>query len=350
MLITGENYTLHHGDCLEVMATLPAASVDAVICDPPYFNVVNEDWDKQWKTIEDYQQWFELLAVEMKRIAKPNGSIYIFGDDKTIAYVQIVLDKYFTLLNNLVWFKVNNMSIKAAPNLRTFAPMTERILFYEQSHGDLYCQDAAGYISASNGVMREVLPIGDLCETHRVSRSDIADLIKEDYKNIDSAKAQASNWILGKNFPNIIDFERLKTVIPIVGEYEDLRREYEDLRRTFNASASTLDVIAGPIVNQRDNTDHPTTKPRWIAKYLIDVSTNAGDTILDFTMGSGTFGVEAVINGRNFIGIDNGYCEKEGSEWYGRPWVDVAHHRIANASGEFIADEAEKAGGQLSLL
>lgn len=36
MIIKGENYTLHHGDCLEVMATLPAASVDAVICDPPY--------------------------------------------------------------------------------------------------------------------------------------------------------------------------------------------------------------------------------------------------------------------------------------------------------------------------
>ena len=29
-------YTLHHGDCLEVLATLPDCSVDAVVTDPPY--------------------------------------------------------------------------------------------------------------------------------------------------------------------------------------------------------------------------------------------------------------------------------------------------------------------------
>lgn len=40
------DYTLYHGDCLEVLPTLPAASVDAVVTDPPYgLAFMGKDWD-----------------------------------------------------------------------------------------------------------------------------------------------------------------------------------------------------------------------------------------------------------------------------------------------------------------
>ena len=49
---------------------------------------------------------------------------------------------------------------------------------------------------------------------------------------------------------------------------------------------------------------HPTQKPVALMEYLIKTYTNDGETVLDFTMGSGTTGVAAKNLGRNFIGIE----------------------------------------------
>lgn len=56
---------------------------------------------------------------------------------------------------------------------------------------------------------------------------------------------------------------------------------------------------------------HPTQKPVSLMEYLIKTYSNAGETVLDFTFGSGTTGVAAVNLGRKFIGIelDKGYFE-----------------------------------------
>ena len=62
---------------------------------------------------------------------------------------------------------------------------------------------------------------------------------------------------------------------------------------------------------------HPTQKPVALMEYLIKTYSNAGDTVLDFTMGSGSTGVAALNCGRNFIGI-----EKDKS------YFDIAEARI----------------------
>jgi site-specific DNA-methyltransferase (adenine-specific) len=67
-----------------------------------------------------------------------------------------------------------------------------------------------------------------------------------------------------------------------------------------------------PVVNN-DGTNggrlHPTQKPVALMEYLIKTYTNPGETVLDFTMGSGTTGVACMNTGRRFIGIerDEGY-------------------------------------------
>jgi len=66
---------------------------------------------------------------------------------------------------------------------------------------------------------------------------------------------------------------------------------------------------------------HPTQKPVALMEYLIKTYTNEGDTVLDFTMGSGTTGVACKNLGRKFIGI-----EKD-AEYYG-----IAERRIAEAA------------------
>lgn len=55
---------------------------------------------------------------------------------------------------------------------------------------------------------------------------------------------------------------------------------------------------------RRQDQLHPTQKPIALMEYLVKTYTNEGDTVLDFTMGSGTTGVACVNTNRNFIGIE----------------------------------------------
>ena len=63
------------------------------------------------------------------------------------------------------------------------------------------------------------------------------------------------------------------------------------------------------IANNKNSRLHPTQKPVELLEYLIRTYTNEGETVLDFTMGSGSTGVACVNTNRNFIGIelDEGY-------------------------------------------
>ena len=57
-------------------------------------------------------------------------------------------------------------------------------------------------------------------------------------------------------------------------------------------------------IKSEGNTVHPTQKPVALMEYLIKTYTNENETVLDFTMGSGTTGVACKNTGRNFIGIE----------------------------------------------
>ena len=58
------------------------------------------------------------------------------------------------------------------------------------------------------------------------------------------------------------------------------------------------------VKNPNNNSLHPTQKPVELMEYLIKTYTNEGETVLDFTMGSGSTGVAAKNLNRNFIGIE----------------------------------------------
>ena len=62
---------------------------------------------------------------------------------------------------------------------------------------------------------------------------------------------------------------------------------------------------------EKSKSKHPTQKPVALLEYLIRTYTNEGETVLDFTMGSGSTGVACVNTGRKFIGmeLDPGYFE-----------------------------------------
>ena len=85
---------LLHGDCMELMATLPAHSVDFVCCDPPY-GITSAKWD----------QGLDLssLWTQLRRILKPNGITALFaGNMFTFDIIQSNLKAY---KYRMIWVK-----------------------------------------------------------------------------------------------------------------------------------------------------------------------------------------------------------------------------------------------------
>jgi DNA modification methylase len=113
------------GDCLEVMEKIPDESVDCIFVDPPYFlqlppkkllrwtgsvvNGVNDQWDV-FKDFNDYDNFTKNYLTEIKRLMKPNATIWIIGTYHNIHRIgKIMLDLGFWILNDVIWLKTNPM-------------------------------------------------------------------------------------------------------------------------------------------------------------------------------------------------------------------------------------------------
>lgn len=277
------------GDCLEIMRELPADSIDIIIADPPYYKIKDDEWDNQWKSFQDYLNWLEVRAIEMKRVLKNNGSLYMFGDDHRIAYIQVMMDKHFTFLNHLVWYKRNNQAIKGAANGRCFAPVSERILFYS-------LQDATGLervMLDTDNFQPLRLYFKEFQEAFGIPKNKIIELIGQQADHC--FRWGSTQWDL----PTPETYQQL-CELPLKHEfirrdYEDLRREYEDLRRPFNYTKGMYEVFDIPIINSKENTNHSTTKPLEVITRLIKTSMKDGAAVLDPFCGSGTT-LEACMN------------------------------------------------------
>ena len=83
------SWTIHHGDCLELLRTIHDASVDAVITDPPYMvgsiSVGNASAKAgTWADMENSAYWFSAWMRECKRVLKPTGYLLVFGNWRSI--------------------------------------------------------------------------------------------------------------------------------------------------------------------------------------------------------------------------------------------------------------------------
>ncbi len=73
---------------------------------------------------------------------------------------------------------------------------------------------------------------------------------------------------------------------------------------------------------------HPTQKPVELMEYMVKTYTNEGETVLDFTMGSGAT-IKACNNlNRKAIGIEMGHCEKKGHKYEGMEWTDIVYEQL----------------------
>ena len=85
---------IYNKDCLEYLDLLDSKTIDCIILDPPYFNVVNEKWDKQWKSISEYLSWIEKIICKLERVSKYNCSFWLFGFPYQLSYILPIIEKY----------------------------------------------------------------------------------------------------------------------------------------------------------------------------------------------------------------------------------------------------------------
>lgn len=114
------------GNAFNVLRKFPSEIFDMVFIDPPYFlqlpkkelrrwkvktivKGVDEDWDK-FSSFEEYDNFIKNLLIEVKRVMKPNATIWVIGTYHNIYRIgKIMQDLGYWILNDVIWVKTNPM-------------------------------------------------------------------------------------------------------------------------------------------------------------------------------------------------------------------------------------------------
>ena len=190
---------------------------------------------------------FELMWEQLNRIIKPNGAIVLFGSEPFRPALRMSNIKNYR--HQWYWLKnkpTGNFNAKYSPMKKI-----EDIIVFGLNKVSYY-------------------PI-------MVKRTEKE--FKECYRKNDSI-----SW--GSNITNTTN-------------NKITRKSKEE--QWFKYPTNIIDIKKD---DKRNGKSHPTQKPVLLMEYLIKTYTNEGETVLDFTMGSGTTGVACLKTKRNFIGIE----------------------------------------------
>ena len=297
--------TLHLGDCLEVLRTMPDNSVDAVVTDPPYYRVKHEDWDCQWDNPEAFLAWLDQVAEQWQRVLKPNGSLYCFASPQMAARVEVMLGQRFQLLNNIRWAKAQGWHEKADKEvLRSYLSPWEAVIFAEQLGADGSALHGSGWADQCAELRAGVFePLRQYLLQER-DRAGITNGQVDECLGTSGMAGHyfgASQWVL----PTEDAYAKLRCLFNNGPKHKYLRREYEDLRRPFSVTRFDpfTDVWTFRTVQPRPG-KHPCEKPQALLRHIISSSTRPGAVVLDSFAGSGATGLACLALGREFIGIE----------------------------------------------
>lgn len=300
---------VHNIDFLD--NTLPDKCANLIIADPPYYKTKG-DFDFIWKTFEDYLIDVEKWALECKRLLADNGTLFWYGGSKNIAYSQIIFDKYFGLINNLVWEKAEADGMfgsTGSEQLRSFPNSTERILMYSNENFGNSLEENYDYSSFLQRVSI-MKPLMNYMNSERLksglSIKQINDKTKTKMGSI--WFTHPSQWQL----PTKEWYLKLRTVMgggflereysDLSNEYEKLKLEYEILRRPFNNFYKSTEILK--VRFKPSEYDHPTVKPEKLSRILIKTCSRENDLIIVPFAGSGTECAMSAKEKRNFIGYE----------------------------------------------
>lgn len=347
----GEN-TLYYGDNLKILQDyIPDESVDLIYLDPPFnsdrnYNVLfkdesGESSEAQIEAFEDTWHWNEITEalyqelvleidgqvghvidalrqvigsnqmmaylvmmarrlVELQRVLKPNGSLYLHCDPTASHYLKMILDSIFGVHN----FKNEIVWLRSAPKSHAFTRYPSAhdiILFYGNSQNTkwnaIFTGHRAEYIESHYGNIEP--------ETGR--RYTLGDLLNpnKDRPNLTyefppgSGSVRVWRWTKERM---MAAWEEGRILVPKSGGVPRYKRYLDEMQGTPVTSVWT-DIP--PINSQaQERLGYPTQKPLPLLERIIQASSNEGDVVLDPFAGCGTAIVAAEKLGRKWVGID----------------------------------------------
>jgi site-specific DNA-methyltransferase (adenine-specific) len=379
------DYTLHHGDCLEVMATMVDNSVDAIVTDPPYgLSFMGKRWDYDVPSVE---VWYECL-----RVLKPGGHLLAFAGTRTQHRMAVrIEDAGFEIRDMIAWVygsgfnKVGYIKDSNGETVRdgwggSLKPALEPITVARKP---LAGTVAANVLEHGTGALNvDGCRVGTTVETWPASRARPAEghpnalythrlAGQSETQTVSTGDAPSGRWpanlihdgsdeVVGL-FPQTTSGDLTPYLNQSRNGHAGVNSEWKTVTRTgdsgsaarffYCAKASKADRDEGceglpqtikqsvahgdkrhgtlPYTNEpremnprpRGN-HHPTVKPADLMRYLCRLVTPPGGIVLDPFMGSGSTGKAAILEGFQFIGI-----EREAE------YLAIAEARISHASG-----------------
>jgi len=234
-----------NGDAIEKLPEIESRIAQAIIADPPYYNVLlNESWDTQWSQAEEYLEWSKIWVSQCMRILKEDGLFFCFGQlgkrEHLFIHLMSELCKLYQFHDLIIW----DRAVGYNERRDSFTPAYEMILVLRKSDNPKFNKD-------------EVREEYDKKTIERYLRD-------KRYKDKD---ARLKHLTKGKYARNILRVPSLKG-------------------------------------SSKEKCGHPSQKPIDLITKLILCSTDAGDLVLDPFIGSGTTAEACVLNNRKYIGIE----------------------------------------------
>ena len=249
-----------HGDCLDVMARMPADSVDLIVTSPPYASRRKKQYGS--KPAETYVEWFAKIAAAMQNVLKPDGSLVlnvkenVIGGQRAIWVIDTILmmrGSGWLWIEEYVWRKTTSYPGKWPTRFRDG---WERCLHFTLGPKFKMYQDSVMVPTKNEKDQRRASGASDRRHTNETGSG------------------------FGRN-----------------------RHKWAD--RTMVYPDNVLDINPVNI-----NSGHPAAFPTDLPDFFIRLFTNDDDVVLDPFVGSGTTCVAAIGLGRKCIGIDASeeYC------------------------------------------
>jgi site-specific DNA-methyltransferase (adenine-specific) len=302
---------IEHAKCEAFAPTIPDGSVNLLWLDPPYFRVVDEEWDRAWKSEDDFLAWLAGIVAEAARTLAPNGSLYMFASPQMGGRVEGIVRDSLDVLNHIVWVKRQGWHAKAEEeSLRCYFPQTERVIFAEPRGADSVALGESGYAAKCDEARAFIFePLRSYLVDELARAGWTPGRLNEAMGFAPRGMAETryfgrSQWQLPTE-RHYATMQRLLGSECLRRQYDDLRRQYDDLRRPFAADlgAYTTDVWEYETVTPSP-TKHPCEKPAAMLRDVVRCSSRPNDVVCEFFGGSFRMAEVALSDGRRYIGCD----------------------------------------------
>ncbi|MXY86845.1 MAG: hypothetical protein F4Y95_10270 [Chloroflexi bacterium] len=244
-----------------------------------------------------YITFMALRLIELRRVLKPDGSIYLHCDQFVSSYLRLLLDAVFgqgNFRNEIVWRRTSGQKGTRGPR-KTLGMTTEAIHFYANSDAHVI------EVPRTKQITRGMRPFKH--EDDRGVYRAVADL----YADAALHDSPRYEW-RDHNPPHgwRVSLENLEQLhaqdrIHYNSNGKPFRKQYRDEWEGAEVSSLWTDI---PQARGAESTGYPTQKPQALARRIIETSSNPGDLVLDCFAGCAYVPVAAELTGRRWIGCD----------------------------------------------